>query len=178
MAEIRQVVSETLQATVRRLLPSQQGFTEDLQASNVITPIIDLTPSAEGSSLPTDLARAIAFGSQTAFNVDNGTSVVANNAGFTRIQGVSTVYAGGATSPQYNEILLSDGLSTKIVWAHSMQFNLINAFTSIAFDLIVFLDSGESMSVRSDANCRIIGSTRQVADISGNIVNPDGFTSS
>jgi hypothetical protein len=178
MPQIRQVVSEALQSTVRRLLPSQQGFTEDLMATNVITPIIDLTPSAEGDTLPTDLARSLAFGSQTAFNVDNGTSVVANNAGFTRIQGVSTVYAGGATSPQYNEILLSDGLSTKVVWAHSMQFNLINAFTSISFDLIVFLDAGESMSVRSDANCRIIGSTRQVADVNGEIVNPSGYSPS
>jgi hypothetical protein len=40
MAQIKSVVSESLQATIRRLLPSQSGFTEDLQAQNVIVPVI------------------------------------------------------------------------------------------------------------------------------------------
>jgi len=81
MAEIREVVSEQLQATIRRLLPSQRGFTEDLQASNVITPIIDLTPTAEGSLLDTSLQQALAFGSQTAFNVINANTTIINTAG-------------------------------------------------------------------------------------------------
>ena len=59
MSQIIRITSEALQATVRRLLPSQQGFGEDLQASNVITPVIDLTPTAEGSQLPIDFARAL-----------------------------------------------------------------------------------------------------------------------
>ena len=51
MSQIIPIVSEALQATVRRLLPSQNGFGEDLQASNVIVPIVNLTPSAEGTEL-------------------------------------------------------------------------------------------------------------------------------
>ena len=47
--EIITVNSEALEATVRDLLPSQNGFGSELQASNIITPIIDLTPTAEGS---------------------------------------------------------------------------------------------------------------------------------
>ena len=65
--EIITVNSEALETQIRDLLPSQNGFGSELQASNVITPIIDLTAAAEGSGLATDLARAIAFGSQTAF---------------------------------------------------------------------------------------------------------------
>ena len=49
MAEITSVTSEALQRKVRELLPSQRGFGEDLQAQNVIVPIVDLTRSAEGS---------------------------------------------------------------------------------------------------------------------------------
>ena len=45
MAQLINLTSEALQATIRRLLPSQQGFGEDLQATNVVTPIIDLTPT-------------------------------------------------------------------------------------------------------------------------------------
>ena len=55
MAQLISITSEALQATVRRLLPSQQGFGEDLQATTVVTPIIDLTPSAEGSETRQDL---------------------------------------------------------------------------------------------------------------------------
>jgi len=48
--EIITVNSEELQTQIRDLLPSQNGFGSELQASNVITPIIDLTAAAEGSS--------------------------------------------------------------------------------------------------------------------------------
>ena len=73
MAQITTVTSEALQATLRRLLPSQQGFGEDLQASNVITPIIDLTPSAEGSILPDYLQTALTLTDATVFASNNNT---------------------------------------------------------------------------------------------------------
>ena len=44
--EIITVNSEALQTQIRDLLPSQNGFGSELQASNVITPIIDLTAAA------------------------------------------------------------------------------------------------------------------------------------
>ena len=69
--QIITVNSEALQTQIRDLLPSQNGFGSELQATNVITPVIDLTAAAEGSGLTTDLARALAFGSQTAFSVQN-----------------------------------------------------------------------------------------------------------
>ena len=72
--EIITVNSEGLQTQIRDLLPSQNGFGSELQATNVIVPIIDLTAAAEGSGLPTDLARALAFGSQTAVAVSNTTT--------------------------------------------------------------------------------------------------------
>ena len=173
MAQIRQVVSEQLQATIRRLLPSQQGFTEDLQASNVITPIIDLTPSAEGSALDTDLARSLAFGSQTAFDFNGSTGVVINNTGFYRIVGTSTI--NNQTTARANTITMSDGLSTKTVWKHGNTGGGSNDRTTVDIDLVVFLSSGDSVSMTAGAECTIAGSTRQVADINGNVVNPDGF---
>jgi hypothetical protein len=80
--EIITVNSEELQTLVRDLLPSQNGFGSELQASNVITPIIDLTPTAEGSTLRSDLQTALAFGSQTTFSVNNSSSTIANSPGF------------------------------------------------------------------------------------------------
>tara|TARA_Y100000356_G_C11251438_1_gene287321 strand:+ start:1063 stop:1599 length:537 start_codon:yes stop_codon:yes gene_type:complete len=175
MAQIRQVVSESLQSTVRRLLPSQQGFTEDLQASNVITPIIDLTPSAEGSSLPVDLSRALAFGSQTAFSVNNSSAVIANAAGFWRIFGAGAVMEQSGVDTALS-FTMTDGLSTKTIWAMTLESGSSTRFLPAQYDFVVFLDSGESISIVSNSgNVHSSGSARQVADINGELVNPSGF---
>ena len=60
---ISSVTSEALQAKLRQLLPSQQGFGTDLSASDTIVPIIDLTASAEGSDVRQDLQTSLAYGS-------------------------------------------------------------------------------------------------------------------
>lgn len=177
MAQLINITSEALQATIRRLLPSQQGFGEDLQATNVVTPIIDLTPTAEGSILPRDLGNALAFGSQTAFSVVNTSSTVINSTGFFRIYGVSSIN-GSASGVRTNTIQMSDGLSTKDVWKHGTRNSGSFGSQGILVDLIVFCAAGESVTVVSNSTDTLFaGSTRQVADVNGNLVNPSRFTS-
>ena len=179
MAQIRQVVSEALQAKVRSLLPSQAGFTEDLQASNVITPIIDLTASAEGASLPQYLQVAFSLGNITSFSVNNTTSTLVNNTGFYRVFGVCNVTGDSAT--RGNGVLsLTDGLSTKNIIEYELENITSGAreFNSIPFDFTIFLDAGKSLTCTTNTYCVINGNTEQVADISGNLVNPSGFSSS
>lgn len=175
MAEIREVVSEQLQSTIRRLLPSQRGFTEDLQASNVITPIIDLTPSAEGATTPVQLQEALAFGSQTVFSVSGVTSVIANTAGFYRI---TAVYSGKTSTAYQMGIRLSDGLANKDVWEITIPTTTTTVgYMSGNIDLTVFLRANDSVSAFSNtANGTISGSIRQIADVNGVLVNPNGFT--
>ena len=179
MAQIRQVVSESLQATVRRLLPSQRGFTEDLQASNVIQPIIDLTPTAEGSSLPTDLSRALAHGSQTSSTVTNATNtVLVNTAGFYRVFGNMTAQYNNASAVE-GSFDLFDGTTAKILTnVTTVSGSGSNANPNTQFDFNIFLNSGESLRATADLNCIIVVTTRQIADLNGNIVNPAGFTAS
>ena len=177
MAQIIRITSEALQSTIRRLLPSQQGFGEDLQASNVIQPIIDLTPTAEGSALPDYLQTALSMDSQTAFSqVGTGSSNAINTAGFFRMQGVATIVAFPAV-PQEISIDVTDGLSTKKVWA--MQINVgsnSDLQVSEAFDLNFYVNAGETVQVTCDAHCTCIGSSRQLATTTGELVNPAGFT--
>ena len=159
------------------MLPSQQGFTEDLQATNVITPIIDLTPTAEGSLLSNDLAQAITFGSQTAFNINNTSTTLANSPGFWRIFGVAAcrTSSSGNRGIQFN---MTDGLSTKTVWNFAWLTTGDVAGNGLQFDFIVYLNAGESINGQSTANGAVLaGSYRQIADVSGNTINPDGFTS-
>lgn len=173
MSQIISITSEALQATIRRLLPSQQGFGEDLQASNTILPIIDLTPTAEGSALPTDLARSLALNSQTSFRVTNGYSSLVATPGFYRVNGVS--YLGADAGPR-NRFQLTDGLTAKTIWAMEANATETPNTTALSFDFIIFLRTGDSLTADSNSAAGIInGSVRQVADANGNIVNPAGF---
>ena len=176
MAQIIQITSEALQATIRRLLPSQQGFGEDLQASNVILPIIDLTPSAEGSELNVDLARAVDFTGATTFSTKNTNTTLANVSGFYRVTGTSSGYSSGLADVS-SSLIINDGSTSKLVWNHSIVGGGTTSNASVSIDLVVWLRPGDTLSADSSANEIIIaGSCRQVADSSGNIVPPSGFT--
>lgn len=169
--QITSVTSESLQAQIRNLLPSQEGFGTDLMAQNVIVPIIDLTEAAEGSSVPEYLQTALAFGSQTAFTGSVGGATIANTAGFWRITGTMGVYSGTSCS-----LDMSDGLSTKTVYKLEHIAGGTVLTYAVAYDFTVFLDSGDSVIAKvSSANAYHLGSARQVADINGALINPNGF---
>lgn len=178
MAQVTSITSETLQAKIRELLPSQQGFGEDLQASNVILPVIDLTATAEGAGVPSYLQTALAFGSQTAFSqVGSGTTVIANSPGFYRI--FASANMDTANTNHTVALEMSDGLSTKTIWEMG---NLPNTSTGTSFsvniDVNVFLASGESVSAVCNAASytALVGSVRQIATVNGTLVNPSGFS--
>ena len=174
--QITSITSESLQSEIRRLLPSQQGFGADLQATNVIVPTIDLTAAAEGSTVPENLQTALAFGSQTSVTVNNGTATLANTAGFYQIIGAASIYFGTSVNGSV-DFDLSDGLSTKEI----LSYNQISGTTAstiqvINVDLTIFLRAGDSCTVTASQLSEFAGSVRQIADVNGNLVNPAGFT--
>ena len=172
--EVITVNSETLQSQIRDLLPSQNGFGSELQATNVITPIIDLTSAAEGASLPVDLQTAASFGSQTEFQVTGATTVtLTSNPGFYKIIGVAT--AQNSSGLQAASFDMDDGSTTKKIY--ELDFPSAGS-GSVAFqiDLIVFVAAGITLSATSSGgNSTLSGSFRQIADSSGTLVNPVGF---
>ena len=173
--QITSVTSEALQAQIRNLLPSQEGFGTDLMAQNVIVPVIDLTSAAEGSSVPEYLQTALAFGSNTGFTVSNTTTAIISNTGFYRIIGTASVKpdASAFRSVRFDS---SDGLATTTLWkldvANSSAINPI----AIPFDFTVFVKAGVTISAIATVNAVAAGSTRQVADVNGVLVNPSGFS--
>lgn len=175
--QIIQVTSESLQKKIRSLLPSQQGFGVDLQASNVIVPIVDLTAAAEGATVPSDLQQAWDFttGQNT---VSNGTSTIINGTGFWKVSMTLMGWNGFASTTGNATINITDGLSTKVIWEHNVP-SVGGNFTGGAFnsDFVVFLRSGDSLTAQTNINNLTMDIWyRQIADVNGNLVNPSGFT--
>lgn len=175
MAQIRPIVSEALEATIRNLLPSQNGFTEDLQAQNVIVPIIDVTPTAEGSQLREYLQRAISFTDNTSFASRNNTVTLANTPGFWQVVGTAHTFVDATTDGVFS-FQVNNGLAVKTLWQGFHRPQSPDTATATAFDLIVFLNTGESLEASTSNNGSLRGSYRQVADRYGNTINPTGFT--
>lgn len=176
MSQIIQITSEALQATVRRLLPSQQGFGEDLQASNVIIPTIDLTPSAEGSEFRADLQSALAFGSNTFTEVSNTTNnSVETGTGFFRVTGnISVRQESGANA--VGNLFIYDGATTKEWFQLTIDAGSEGGQLTQTFDKVIFLRSQDSLGASSTNSTVFISiCTRQIATATGELVDPAGF---
>ena len=172
---ISTVTSEALQLKLRELLPSQQGFGTDLSASDTIIPVIDLTAAAEGSSVGVNLQTALAYGSQTAFEVSNATTDIITTTGFYRIIGTASLKPSSSSNKEVS-LIATDGVTPKKIWHIKISDTSNLSNTTIPFDVVVFVGSGESIRAQADSSNYIVGSTRQIADINGTLVNPVGFT--
>jgi hypothetical protein len=175
MAQVKSITSESLEAFYRDKTPSQSGFTEDLQASNVIIPVIDVGSAAAGTSVGENLQTALAYGSQTAFDVTNTTTNLANTAGFWRVIGSAFSTSAGAASLRAG-FAISDGISSKNIYKFRLDGG-ISASVIIPFDFVVFLRSGDTLTCATATTVSsVVGSYRQIADVNGTLVNPSGFT--
>ena len=175
MAQITSVTSEALQAEIRRLLPSQQGFGEDLQASNVITPVIDITGAADGSVLPSYLQTSLNF-STTNVEVQNSAGLVANTSGFYKI--LATFCFRGSSTDSSGRIYIYDGSSTNTILKYRVDGNTTNTSVDGNNNFNVFLRSGDELYAISDATACVVNvSATPIASVNGVLINPLGFTS-
>lgn len=171
MAEEFIIKSPEIEDKINDLLPSQGGFGAgvDFSASTMVVPIIDLTETAEGGATRQDLQTALSLGSVTAHLFTGaGTSTLQNTTGYWRVFGQVGLYSGA----QNNYFDLTDGTTTKIIW-NTTTTNTTTTIQSISVDFIVYLTAGVSLRwVGGNSNQRFGGCSRQIADLSGNLVNP------
>ena len=176
MPQITTITSEALQATIRRLLPSQRGFGMDLEAQNVIVPVIDLTPTAEYPQLPSYLQQAQDFGNIAIDTANGATETFISGSGFYRVIGTSSI-AVSNTATKVNYFQINDSSSTKRVFTHTVVPGINNEVVTNNFDFITYLRPGHSLEVVAGAaEARVDASGRQIADVYGNLTNPLGFT--
>jgi len=174
MAQEFTIKSEVIESKINQLLPSQSGFGAgiDFSASTMVIPIIDLTETASGSSIREDLQTSLSLTSITSFNVANATSTLVNTTGYFRIFGTmsSTFSASAAKDGKFS---LTDGTTTKIITQFIVDSSSGDNFFMLPFDFIVFLPAGVSLTATSNrAEMHLVGNTRQIADVTGNLVNP------
>jgi hypothetical protein len=161
--------SNAIETKINSLLPSQGGFAPgvDFSASTMVIPIVDLTETAEGGTTRQDLQSALSLASCTVFDVTNTTTTIVNTTGYWRVTAVSS--CGGSPTVR-NSIIMTDGTTTKQMWEHLMNGT---GNSCLNIDYIFFLPAGVSLQVKSDSSgATIAGSVRQLADLSGNLVNP------
>lgn len=170
MAEEFIINSNAIESKINQLLPSQGGFQPgiDFSASTMVIPIVDLTETAEGSSLRIDLQTA--FDSACNYtNIENATNtVLLTTTGFFKV----SISAGGTNSNA--QLNIFDGTTSKVI----KFYGFASGATQISEEFVIYLRAGDSL--RGTSGATTVGLnvvTRQIADIDGNLVSPQGFTS-
>jgi len=167
--------NQELEDKVRQLLPSQGGSGAgfDLSASTQIVPIVDLTESAEGSNLRSDLQSALSH-SISSFEVINTTTTIISNTGYFRVFGIMSCN-GSTNADSAVNISITDGAtSKKIIDTRATKFfTNVGAYPVYPFDFIVFCRAGDSVTAESGSSASAVrGCTRQLANITGELVDP------
>ena len=174
MAQEFTINSKAIEDKVNQLLPSQGGFGAgvDFSASTMVVPIIDLTESAEGSSLRADLQTSLSLDSVTSFIANSNTVTVVNNTGYWRIFGGISVMNNN-TANRSAQFQLTDGITTKIILNYSsLVANTTPNVTHTPFDFNILLQAGQSLTCTAGASINVFGCSRQLASLDGTLTNP------
>ena len=172
MAQEFTIKSQQIEDKINQLLPSQGGFQAgvDFSASTMVIPIVDLTETAEGSSLRQDLQTSFSH-TNISYNVIVGTTTtLVNTTGYYRVFGSAGLYATTNCS-----FAITDGFTSKtfITYAMSNLSSGASGEQNVPFDFMVKLEAGDSLTGTSTSgNAVLFASTRQIADINGNLINP------
>lgn len=175
MAQEFTIKSQDIEDKINQLLPSQGGFGAgvDFSASTMVIPIVDLTETAEGSSLRQDLQTSFSHNQLTHNTVSNTTSTIINTTGYYRVLGNCAIYTDPSASTGTGTIELFDGTTAKTVQKFYGYNNNFADFVNNPFEFVIKLDAGDSLRCNaSSANVSLEISTRQIADVNGNLTNP------
>jgi hypothetical protein len=181
MSQQFRIDSESLRDKINQLLPSQArgSINVDLTGQTTIVPIVDLTETAEGSALRQDLQTSYDVGTSFSQVSTATNSDLSLTPGFYRCS--LTIFRG--TSNMSSAFL---GIRAKEL-SSGTYTNLIGHFTpnntgidygpgSFTYDVNVFLRNGYDLNIiNTSVTSSVSLSTRQIADITGNLVNPNGF---
>lgn len=169
------IQSEAIRDKLNALLPSQNlgSIGVELTGSTQVIPIVDLTEVAEGSSLRQDLQTSFSHDTLTATSINNATrTTIQNTTGYWRIFGSAGVTAAAAAT--FCRLELYDGTTYKTLYEPRCIQVTASGNTPLAnFDFLVKLAAGDSITGTANTTSATLNvASRQIADLSGNLVNP------
>ena len=176
MAQEFTINSSAIESKINQLLPSQGGFGAgvDFSASTMVIPIVDLTETAEGSDVREDLQTALSLSSCTAFNITGSAQSIVTTTGWFRCFGDAAIINGGSPVVE-SSFAVTDGTTTKILAKYGGVISgSVHTVQVIPFDFIVKLQAGDSLigNINTSGSGYLTGVTRQLADLSGNLIDP------
>jgi hypothetical protein len=172
MAQEFTINSSAIESKINQLLPSQGGFGAgvDFSASTMVIPIVDLTESAEGSSVREDLQTAYSHNNITNYDVTNTATTVLTTTGYYKTFGSIAMYSGSAGDDEV-DLKINDGASDKSLFKIVLDVNVTNVYEITPYNFVFKLDAGDSFIVEANnGNSRILGTVRQIADVNGNLI--------
>jgi hypothetical protein len=167
-------VSEDFQRAFRNTFQGQVNSGRDLHVSDVVIPVVDFTPTASGTSLPTNLAQALNL--NTTNRSDTGTGTIGdrliNAQGFFEVN--SNVVMTGLTI--YKLILINQLTAgeTNILRHQGITSNTI-AFKD---NFIVYIPVSHHLKIQvnvTDGEYSIDNNATLLADVNGNLVLPANY---
>ncbi len=164
------IKSPNLEDKINQLLPSQGGFAAgvDLSASTTVIPIVDLTETAEGSNLRQDLQRAWTI--NTIRVAKQGSSgLVTNTTGYFNLNIVGILNIEGSEEVSCT---ITDGVTTTTIWNCQGSNTGGTDYVQVYWEGVIKSNAGDSINVAGSGNATVLCSARQIADLSGNLVNP------
>lgn len=167
---------EAIEEDLNTNFPSQGQGNPPLyySLSEVVVPTYSINSVAEGSGLGENLQTAWDF-STTHLQAENGTQTLANVSGFYRC--AVTVSYTNAAGPGNVTLAINDGLGDKIIWRVYEIGSGSTNFLNPQYEAVIWLRSGDSLTLNSSAAGVLAdGSARQIADATGNLVNPLGYS--
>ncbi len=168
---------EAIEEDLNSNFPSQGQGNPPLyySLSEVVVPTYSINDVTEGTSLGQNLQTAWDFSTGND-SVTGANSTFITNPGFWQVD--LTLSYDGTTGTNTSDILITDGLTNKRIWAYTslgiggQQSNVV----AVEDKFVVFLRSGDSLfaSVNGDHYMELW--YRQIATLNGQLVNPLGFS--
>jgi hypothetical protein len=160
-------VSENFQRSYRNTFPSQTSSGRDLHVSDVVIPIVDFTPTTSGTSLALELRNCINKNSNQNRITSATTTTVENGSGFFNV--TCDLRGSSSTTTASFDIFTSSTTSLSIMNV------LAGSGSNTRATFIVYLTSIDILRVITDSAADLSVMVTPLADINGNLINPNGF---
>jgi hypothetical protein len=168
-------VSEDFQRAFRNQFPSQTSTGRDLHVSDVVIPVVDMSPVASGASLPLDL-RFCRNRNTTSVNTSTtiGFTDIITTTGFWGVN-INISGYGGQTIIEHQ---LNGGGTTTSISKINVQQTTGDAFIQLE-SFVVFVKPGDALQyayTENGTNGTFAGYYTQLADVNGNLISPNGYS--